>query len=116
MNQSVTATFGGHTSPAYIAPEMISNKIATTQVDMWALGIILYQLVSSYNHPFQGENFFSMIDQIKYNEPAPIPATVSPYIKKTITRLLDKNPESRPNAENLLNEVEMFASIKKVIS
>jgi serine/threonine protein kinase len=52
MNQSVSATFGGHTSPAYIAPEMISNKIATTQVDMWALGIILYQLVSSYNHPF----------------------------------------------------------------
>jgi hypothetical protein len=32
-----------------------------------------------------------MIDSIKNNEPAPLPATVSPFIKEIITALLDKN-------------------------
>ncbi len=39
---------GGLTSPAYAAPEiMIDNKATSGKLDMWGLGIILYQLVSS---------------------------------------------------------------------
>jgi serine/threonine protein kinase len=42
----------GLTSPAYKAPEMIKEKPSTTKVDMWALGVILYQFFS--NHlPFE---------------------------------------------------------------
>jgi serine/threonine protein kinase len=39
-------------TPAYMAPEMISEKPFTTKVDMWALGVILYQLVFSNKLPF----------------------------------------------------------------
>lgn len=99
MDNTVTTTFGGHTSPAYVAPEVISNKPGSSQVDMWALGVILYQLVSYSNHPFQSENFFAMIDSIKYNEPAPFPSTISPFIKEIIGLLLDKDPESRSTAQ-----------------
>jgi serine/threonine protein kinase len=60
MKQTLTATIGGQTSPAYIAPELMSNKPATTKVDIWALGIILYQLIASFNHPFDRENFLAM--------------------------------------------------------
>lgn len=42
MKKTVSATMGGQTSPAYIAPEVICNKPATIKVDMWALGIILH--------------------------------------------------------------------------
>ena len=42
MKKIVTATMGGQTSPAYIAPEVIKNEPPTTKVDMWALGIIFY--------------------------------------------------------------------------
>jgi serine/threonine protein kinase len=47
-----TATLGGQTSPAYIAPEIIKNERGTAKVDMWALGIILYKLAGSLKHPF----------------------------------------------------------------
>ena len=60
MKQTVTATMGGQTSPAYIAPEVMSNKPATAKDDIWALGIILYQFVASFNHPFESENFDAM--------------------------------------------------------
>jgi serine/threonine protein kinase len=52
MKKTVTATMGGQTTPAYIAPEVINNEPPTKKVDMWALGIILYQLVANLNHPF----------------------------------------------------------------
>ncbi len=46
LKKNVTATFGMQTSPAYMAPEVINNEPSTIKVDMWALGIILYQLVA----------------------------------------------------------------------
>jgi serine/threonine protein kinase len=72
---------------------------------MWALGIILYQLVASYNHPFPCENIFALTIAIKDNEPdlASLPPTVSPFIKDTIKALLNKNPESRLDAQALVN-------------
>jgi serine/threonine protein kinase len=105
MKKTVTATMGGQTSPAYIAPEVICNKPPTKKVDMWALGIILYQLVASYNHPFPCDNVFALTIAIKDNEPdlASLPPTVSPFIKNTIRALLDKNPESRLDAQALIN-------------
>jgi serine/threonine protein kinase len=50
-----------------MAPEVIKNAKPTSKVDMWALGIILYQLVASYEHPFPAENVFAMADAIKFN-------------------------------------------------
>ena len=72
---------------------------------MCALGIILYQLVASYNHPFPCDNVFALTIAIKDNEPdlASLPPTVSPFIKNTIRALLDKNPESRLDAQALIN-------------
>jgi serine/threonine protein kinase len=44
---------------------------------------------------------------ITESDPAPLPSTVSPFIKQIIAKLLDKNPETRPNAEELLNKSEI---------
>jgi serine/threonine protein kinase len=77
---------------------------------MWALGIILYQLVAKLSHPFECQNAYAMIDSIKNNEPAPLPSTVSPFIKKLITALLDKNAQSRPDAQTLIarNDIQVY--------
>jgi serine/threonine protein kinase len=52
LNIRITNILAGLTTPAYMAPEMISEKLSTTKVDMWALGVILYQLVFSNKLPF----------------------------------------------------------------
>ena len=36
-------------------------------------------------------------------EPAPLSSEISPFIKQIIAQLLDKNPEKRPNAQDLIN-------------
>jgi serine/threonine protein kinase len=88
MKKKFSATLGDKTTPAYAAPETMGkdNQESTSKVDMWALGIILYQLFASKNHPFEDKNnVYAMIDNIRYEEPAPLPTTVkSAFIKETI--------------------------------
>ena len=113
-----------------MAPEMIAEKPSTTKVNMWALGVILYQFFSN-KLPFEADksigtiysinrfssisvqahdnslfqisadtnNNFEMMKLIRESEPAPLPSTVSPFIKEIIAKLLDKNPETRPDAQ-----------------
>jgi serine/threonine protein kinase len=87
----------GKTTPAYMAPEMIAEKPSTTKVDMWALGVIIYELFSN-QLPFKGPTFNDTMNLIREKEPAPLPSTVSPFIKEIIAKLLDKNPETRLDA------------------
>jgi serine/threonine protein kinase len=68
---------------------------------MWALGVILYQLFSN-KLPFEAASYFETMKLISESEPAPLPSTVSLFIKEIITKLLNKNPESRPDANELL--------------
>jgi serine/threonine protein kinase len=69
---------------------------------MWAIGIILYQLLSKGKHPFEGDNYFDVMKSIGEDQPDPLPVSVSPFMKETVIKLLDKNPETRPDALTLL--------------
>ena len=101
MKKTITATMGAQTSPAYMAPEVIKNATPTSKVDIWALGIILYQMLSYNQHPFKADNVFAMAMAIKDNEPelSILPSTVTPFIMNTIKELLNKNPDERPSAQ-----------------
>ena len=57
-----------------------------------------------------------MIDSIKYNEPATLPPTVSPFIKEIITALLDKDAKTRPDAQTLIDREEIQVYVKRIIS
>jgi hypothetical protein len=53
---------------------------------------------------------------ISESEPAPLPSTVSPFIKEVIAKLLDKNPETRLDAQELLLKDEIRPYIQKIIT
>ena len=60
-----TATMKGDTTPAYIAPEVINGMDETSKVDIWALGVMLYEMVNSLKHPFPSESSFKMMAMIR---------------------------------------------------
>lgn len=97
-NQS--QTLANLTAKFYMAPEVFKGEAPTTKVDMWALGIILYEL-STKKHPISKES------DITNSDPLEIPSTIPPFIKFLITQLLNKNPANRPSAEELLNLPEL---------
>jgi NIMA (never in mitosis gene a)-related kinase 1/4/5 len=94
---------------------MIVQKLSTTKVDMWSLGVILHQFFTN-KLPFEADNYYYTMKLIRESELPPLPSTVSPIIKEIITNLLDKNPENRADASDLLINEEFRPHIDKIIA
>ena len=62
----------GRTTPNYMAPEMIAKIPSNNKVDMWALGVIVYQFFSN-KLPFEADNLYDIMKLIRESEPAPLP-------------------------------------------
>ncbi len=60
------------------------------------------------------EDIMRTLVLIREQEPEPLPATVSPFVKGLITKLLDKNPVTRPDAKTMLDEVRNY--IDKIVA
>ncbi|XP_062860189.1 serine/threonine-protein kinase H1 homolog [Trichomycterus rosablanca] len=102
-------------TPEYIAPEILVRKPYTNAVDMWALGVISYILLSG-TMPFEDDNRMRLYRQIlkgKYSfsgEPWP---SVSNLAKDFIDRVLTVDPSERLTAGQALKHpwiVSMAAS------
>ena len=76
------------------------------KVDMWALGIILFELITK-KQPFERATEQALLNAITDEEPPELPSTVPDVLRAINYSLLDKNPETRPDATKLLNIPEV---------
>lgn len=79
---------------AYMAPEQFVTGQSSVQSDLWALGVILYELVSA-RHPFARPDAEELqsIRAIQFVDPAPLDVPLE--LSSVIYRLLAKNPAER---------------------
>ena len=83
----------------YMAPEQFVTGQSSVQSDVWALGVILYELTSG-RHPFsrpEAEDF-QVIRAIQFSDPedlSHIVRGISPELKSVIASCLEKNPGAR---------------------
>jgi len=93
---------------AYIAPELIQGQPATAQSDLYAFGIILYELLVG-NEPFQG-NMGAVLGQHLHGQvtpPSKFSGVIPDWVDELVLGLLNKRPEERPaSARAVLNILE----------
>jgi serine/threonine-protein kinase len=79
---------------AYMAPEQFVTGQSSVQSDLWALGVILYELASG-RHPFARPDAdeFQSIRAIQYLDPKPLDVAVE--LNSLILKLLQKTPAER---------------------
>ena len=89
-------------TPYYLSPEMCEDKPYNQKSDVWALGVILYELCT-FRHPFDAGNHAALILKIMTKNPEPILACYSTNLQKIVNCILEKKIEKRPNCFDLLN-------------
>ncbi|MEV5438570.1 serine/threonine-protein kinase [Streptomyces sp. NPDC052682] len=80
----------------FVAPERMSGRIAGPASDLWSLGVVLYAAVEGFS-PFRRTTPEATLDAILAADP-PEPRQAGP-LGPLLVRLLAKDPERRPGAE-----------------
>jgi eukaryotic-like serine/threonine-protein kinase len=85
-------------TPAYMAPEQARGRGVDHRVDLFSLGILLYEMTTGCR-PFTGPDHIAILTSIAIDTPQP-PCQVNPAIStglsNLIDRLLEKDPARRP--------------------
>jgi serine/threonine protein kinase len=90
-------------TPAYMSPEQARGEKVDKRTDIYALGIMLYEMLAGVV-PFQADTTFGMLMK-HINEPPPPIQGISPELQMVINRALAKNPKHRyETAGDLAND------------
>lgn len=94
---SLTAPHTVLGSAGYMAPEQVSGRPSTFRTDQFALGVVLYEMLTGHR-TFTGDTAMDTLAAILKDEPTPIVdfcPTLSPRLVTIIERCLAKRPENR---------------------
>lgn len=98
-------------TPVYMAPEQARGQKATASVDLYALGVTLYECLAQ-EVPFMAEGLRELLVAITEEIPRPpseIKADVPASLEAIVLRAIAKRPEARyPNAASMGDDLERF--------
>jgi serine/threonine-protein kinase len=85
-------------TPAYMAPEQLKGTGLTAKSDIYALGLVLYELFTG-RKPYDAKNVQQLIDlqdSVSLTSMTSVAADIDPVVEKVIRRCLDPDPAKRP--------------------
>ncbi|WP_436775432.1 serine/threonine-protein kinase [Yinghuangia sp. YIM S09857] len=96
-------------TPSYVAPESAEGRPLTPSVDMYAAGVVLYELVAGHP-PFTDSNPIALLHRHLADTPTR-PANMPDAYWLVAERCLAKQPEQRPDAEGLGKALRLAADV-----
>jgi eukaryotic-like serine/threonine-protein kinase len=84
-------------TPDYISPEQVKGKRGDGRSDIYALGVMLYEMLTGKT-PFPGKNPFVSMHNRLVNNPVPpreIDPSITPELQEIIYRALERDPKTR---------------------
>ena len=104
--RKITSTGMIFGTPEYMSPEQAAGKALDHRVDIYGMGVILYELLTG-RVPFCGDTFMGILTQHMFEQAPPIrlvnPGCSAPLeVEQLIGRMLSKDPAERPQSMTLL--------------
>lgn len=101
-------------SPRYMAPEQVVGKAVDGRSDLFALGVLLYEMLTGES-PFEGDNINTTMYRIVNEAPVP-PKTLAPRIPEAfdyiVAKALAKHPDARyQNAADMADDLRHYQKL-----
>lgn len=116
IDQETTMDFTGTSAavgtPEYMAPEQVTSKTADHRVDIYALGIVFYEMLTG-RRPYQADTPMAVLFK-HASEPLPRPKSVVPGLPDSVEQILLKALAKLP--EDRYKDMEEFASALRRVS
>ena len=93
-------------TPHYMSPEQARGGTVDARSDLWAVGVMLYQLLTG-KRPFNADSIATLLLRITQEAPKPIGelrADIPASLRRVIARTLNKQPEKRYQSGRELSE------------
>jgi serine/threonine-protein kinase len=91
---------------AYLSPELVTRGVADTRSDIYAVGIMLYEMLAG-EQPYKGEQAFQIAQQ-HANDTVPTPSTKNPKVPAELDELVlwatARDPDERPRDARVMLE------------
>jgi len=81
-------------TPHYMSPEQVAGSEVDGRADLYAVGVLLYQMISGHL-PFDSEDPTVLMGKHLFNEPPPLPSGLPPKLQAVVGKLMAKEPEDR---------------------
>ncbi len=84
-------------TPDYISPEQVRGKRGDARSDVYALGVMLYEMLTGVV-PFSGPNPFAVMNDRLLNQPVPpraIESSISPQLQEIVYRAMEREQKNR---------------------
>jgi serine/threonine-protein kinase len=96
-------------TPDYISPEQVKGKRGDGRSDIYATGVMLYEMLTG-EVPFKGPNPFAIMNDRLLNYPVPpreLNPNISPQMQEIIYRAIEREPSNRyARARDFANDLE----------
>jgi predicted ATPase len=79
---------------AYMAPEQLRSQVADLRSDVWAFGVVLYEMMSGA-HPFRASSSADTVSIILTKDPPPLERAAPSELHRIVTKCLEKDRERR---------------------
>ncbi|TPP42210.1 Protein kinase domain family protein [Leishmania donovani] len=103
VSQRVASTGCG--TPYYLSPEALRGDRYSLKSEMWALGVILYELLA-LTGPFAAATRAELRAKVHNSDYAKLPATYSNELRSVCYQLLTLDPDQRPSTRDLFQDNE----------
>jgi len=84
-------------TPDYISPEQVRGKRGDARSDIYALGVMMYEMLTGVV-PFSGPNPFAVMNDRLLNQPVPpreLEPSISPQLQEIVYRAMEREPKNR---------------------
>src|ERR1700733_10641189 len=96
-------------TPDYISPEQVKGKRGDGRADIYATGVMLYEMLTG-KMPFEGPSSLAIMNERLLNNPIPprvADPSVTPELQEILYRALERDPANRyPTAREFIHDLE----------